>query len=48
MAEGGECKHEACSCPVTDDESFCSDHCREAVEQDITEIACDCGHAPCE
>lgn len=37
-----KCKHEICTCSVTGDEQFCSDHCREAVEQDLTEIACDC------
>lgn len=47
MLDGVNCKHEACSCPVTEEGAFCSDHCREAVEQDITEISCDCGHASC-
>jgi len=30
------------------DEKYCSDHCREATEQEIAEIACDCGDPGCE
>lgn len=47
MAESGTCEHDGCMCPVTDEGAFCSDHCREASDQDLTEIACDCGHASC-
>ncbi len=47
MADTGKCGHEMCNCVVGNDESFCSDHCREASEQDIPEIACDCGCPSC-
>ena len=48
MAENGQCEHEICVCPVTGDAEYCSDHCRDAVAEDMTEIACDCGHPGCE
>jgi hypothetical protein len=47
MADEGRCSHEGCGCGVTGDAEYCSDHCREAEKQDITEIACDCGHDGC-
>ncbi len=48
MADGNKCGHEICVCTVGDDEEYCSEHCEDAVDQDITEIACDCGHSGCE
>ena len=48
MAEENQCAHAACSCAVIGDAKFCSDHCRDAVDQDMIEIACDCGHNGCE
>lgn len=47
MENDGTCKHEICNCPVTDEGAFCSENCSEAAGQDITEIACNCGHASC-
>jgi len=47
MADSGTCAHGACSCPVGGDMEYCSDHCRDAADADITEIACDCGHTNC-
>ncbi len=47
MAEEKKCSHDGCTCTVIDDASYCSDHCRDAVDQDIIEIACDCGHVGC-
>lgn len=47
MAEDNECKHDACGCMATGESEYCSDHCRDADEQDIIEIACDCGHPGC-
>jgi hypothetical protein len=47
MAEDNRCAHEACGCTVIGDAKYCSDHCRDAVDQDIVEIACDCGHKGC-
>lgn len=42
-----ECKHANCSCRVTNDAEYCSAACRSAGEQDITGIACECGHPGC-
>lgn len=48
MAEDNKCGHDACNCRVSDDQDYCSEHCENAVDQDIVEINCDCGHASCE
>jgi hypothetical protein len=47
MAEENKCGHDACSCQALGESKYCSDHCKDAVEQDIIEIACDCGHSGC-
>lgn len=47
MADDDKCEHDMCSCPVAGDTEYCSDHCKDAVDQDIVEISCDCGHAGC-
>ena len=47
MADEGKCGHEMCGCSVSGDAEYCSDHCRDAEGQDMTEISCDCGHAGC-
>lgn len=47
MADEGKCEHEMCVCKVGEDAEYCSDHCRDAVGQDMTEIRCDCGHPSC-
>lgn len=47
MADEGKCAHEMCVCRTTGDEEYCSDHCKDAADQDIIEIACDCGHSGC-
>jgi len=47
MAEDRKCGHEACTCMAAGDEKYCSDHCRDVVDQDIIEIKCDCGHPGC-
>lgn len=47
MADENKCRHDACSCQASGDASYCSDHCKDAVEQDIIEISCDCGHQGC-
>lgn len=46
--ESSNCQHDGCVCPAAADSDYCSDHCREAVEQDIIEIRCDCGHGGCD
>lgn len=45
--EENKCGHSACVCAVSDEAEYCSPECESAGEQDITEIACDCGHAGC-
>lgn len=47
MADANKCAHEMCDCLVSEDVDYCSDHCEDADEQDLTEIKCDCGHAAC-
>jgi len=47
MADDGKCAHEACGCAKSGDGDYCSDHCRDAADADMTEIACDCGHPGC-
>lgn len=47
MADDNKCKHDLCVCMVGGDQEYCSDHCRDAVDQDIVEIRCDCGHSCC-
>ncbi len=42
-----KCGHDRCICLTTDDEEYCSPHCEEAADQDLTEISCDCGHPGC-
>ena len=44
MADENKCGHSMCDCPVSGDAKYCSDHCKDAADQDIVEIACDCGH----
>ena len=45
--ENNKCGHEACVCTVGNDDEYCSPLCEAAGEEDITEIACDCGHSGC-
>jgi hypothetical protein len=47
MADENKCGHAMCDCQVSVDSKYCSDHCKDAVDQDIVEIACDCGHPGC-
>lgn len=42
-----KCSHEMCQCAVQEETEYCSDHCRDAADQDMVEISCDCGHAGC-
>ena len=48
MANDNKCAHEICDCAVPEGEKYCSDHCKEAEDQGIIEISCDCGHPACE
>ncbi len=45
--ENNECKHSACACSTADGTDYCSEYCREAGRQDITEISCGCEHPGC-
>jgi hypothetical protein len=47
MADDNKCDHESCVCVVGDDEDYCSPQCEAADAEDITDIACDCGHPGC-
>jgi predicted nucleic acid-binding Zn ribbon protein len=47
MENENKCAHQLCNCSVRADDKYCSDHCRDAVDQDIVEIRCDCGHTGC-
>ena len=47
MADEGKCGHEMCDCSAPEGAKYCSDHCRDAKDQDIVEIRCDCGHDGC-
>jgi hypothetical protein len=40
-----KCAHPSCICQVTQDQEFCSDHCRE--EAGSGGDRCSCGHAQC-
>jgi hypothetical protein len=45
--ENKKCGHEGCMCAVRDGEEFCSPHCENADDSDMTEILCGCGHPGC-
>ncbi|CAN5205411.1 hypothetical protein BH10ACI1_BH10ACI1_15870 [soil metagenome] len=47
MADENKCGHSACMCGVGDDNEYCSPQCESAGEEDVTEIACGCGHPNC-
>lgn len=45
--EVNKCEHDGCTCPVRDDEEYCSPQCEAADEGDVTGIVCECGHSGC-
>ncbi len=45
MDEANKCKHESCSCTVEKGKNYCSQICEDS--KNVTEIACECGHAGC-
>jgi len=47
MADENKCAHDLCVCAKAENSDYCSEHCKDAVDQDLTEIRCDCGHAGC-
>jgi hypothetical protein len=42
-----KCAHLSCQCQIPSSEKYCSEICKEAGSEE-TEIACECGHPPCE
>ncbi len=47
MADESKCAHDLCVCARAENSEYCSEHCKDAVDQDLTEIRCDCGHPNC-
>ena len=45
--ENNKCGHTGCLCTVKGEGEFCSEYCKEAARQDITEISCSCEHPGC-
>ena len=41
------CAHKGCMCATAEDSDYCGPNCEAAEDQDIVEIACDCGHSGC-
>ena len=39
MADEGRCAHDMCDCAAEGDTKYCSDHCRDAADQDMVEIS---------
>jgi hypothetical protein len=51
MFETIQCAHDLCNCVLTaevESEKYCSDACRDAVENGIESETCQCGHPPCD
>jgi len=49
MAEAilNRCAHPQCTCPVSEDEEFCSPACLDAAEEGSTNEPCGCSHPQC-
>lgn len=47
MENERKCAHELCTCIHVGESDYCSDHCKDVTDQDITEIKCGCGHPGC-
>jgi hypothetical protein len=45
--DDNKCAHDGCGCRAGGDNEYCSDHCKNADDQDMVEISCDCGHDGC-
>lgn len=41
------CAHPACRCTVPVGDTYCSDHCRQVVDEPA-QGGCGCGHSPCQ
>lgn len=44
-AKEKKCGHPSCNCAVADNETYCSQYCKDAG--DTLEISCNCAHAGC-
>ena len=42
-----KCAHPSCLCQVPGSDKYCSQICKDAGSDEV-EIACECGHPPCE
>ena len=47
MENENKCGFKLCGCGVANGKTYCSEYCKDAVEIDLTEIACDCDHPDC-
>jgi hypothetical protein len=41
------CKNPGCDCPVVDEGTYCSDHCRGLTFRTSSNAGCDCEHSLC-
>lgn len=41
------CQHQPCQCEVTEQGAFCSDYCKEAWDDNLSDPVCKCGHDGC-
>jgi len=46
---GGQhkCAYELCECQVSTLNTYCSDYCSDADDEQEVELQCDCKHPPC-
>lgn len=49
MDVGGQhkCAYSQCECQVPPFETYCSDYCSDADDEQEVEVQCDCKHSPC-
>lgn len=49
MDVGGQhkCAYELCECQVSTLNTYCSDYCSDADDEQEIELQCDCKHASC-
>jgi hypothetical protein len=49
MDVGGQhkCAFAQCECQVSSLDTYCSDYCSDADDQEEVEVQCDCKHSPC-
>jgi hypothetical protein len=42
-----KCGNQLCECQVSSLNTYCSDYCSDADDEQEIELQCDCKHAPC-